>query len=140
MSQAYTFTQRRELAVDPARQSYEIMLELHARDASHPKVIDSTMYYGQALQFVGDFDAAYEQIRDATTGAASVFGDDSRMVGELLSACVPLEIECGDLKVAIANARRSIEIYLKQQEPGTANHACQSPHARARTPRVEGTG
>ena len=72
---------------------------------------------------MGDFDAAYEQIRNATTGAATVFGGDSRMVGELLSACVPLEIECGDLKVAVANARRSIAIYLEQQEPGTGDHA-----------------
>ena len=140
MSQAYTFAEQRKLAVDTARQAYEIMLELHNRDTSHPKVMDSSMYYGRALQFVGDFDAAYAQIRNATTGAADVFGDDSRMVGELLSACVPLEIECGDLKVAVANARRSIAIYLEQQEPGTRRSCRQSPPARARTPRVEGTG
>jgi tetratricopeptide (TPR) repeat protein len=123
LSQAYTFAEQRQLAVDTARQAYEIMLDLHNRDLSHPKVMDSAMYYGRALQFVGDFDAAYEQIRNAATGSATLFGGESRMVGELLAACVPLEIERGDLRVAVANARRSIAIYLEQQEPGTADHA-----------------
>jgi tetratricopeptide (TPR) repeat protein len=115
--------EQRQLAVDTARQAYEIMLELHNRDASHPRVMDSAMYYGRALQFAGDFDPAYRQIRDAATGSAKVFGSDSRMVGELLSACVPLEIERGDLRTAIASARRSVAIYLEQQEPGTPDHA-----------------
>ncbi len=123
LSQTYTFAGQRELSVDTARQAYEIMLERHHRDASHPKVMDSAMYYGRALQFVGDFDGAYGHIRNATTGAATVFGSDSRMVGELLSACVPLEIERGDLRVAVASARRSIAIYVQQQEPRTPDHS-----------------
>ena len=44
LSQAYTFAEQRKLAVDTARQAYEIMLELHNRDTSHPKVMDSSMY------------------------------------------------------------------------------------------------
>jgi serine/threonine-protein kinase len=126
LSQAYTFMEQRQLAVDSARQAYDIMLDLHNRDVRHPKVLDSAMYLGRALQFAGDFDAAYLHIRNATTGTASVFGSDSRMAGELLSACVPLEIERGDLKTAIASARRSIAIYLELQEPGTPDHSART--------------
>jgi len=125
LSQSYTFVQQRELAVETARSAYDIMLELHNRDSGHPKVMDSAMYYGRALQFAGNFDAAYEYIRNATTRTATLFGSDSRMVGELLSACVLLEIERGDLKLAVANARRSLAIYLEQQESGSMVHSGQ---------------
>jgi eukaryotic-like serine/threonine-protein kinase len=123
LSQTYTFTENREGAVDSARRAYEIMLSLHHDDAGHPKVMDSAMYYGRALQFGGDFDGAYTHIRSAVDGAARTFGGDSRMLGELLSASVPLQIERGDLPLAVADARRSIEIYLAEQEPGTPDHA-----------------
>src|SRR6185295_13413815 len=52
LSHVYTLTQRRELAVDPARRSYNLMLEIHARDGTHPKVMESMLYYAQALQAV----------------------------------------------------------------------------------------
>lgn len=123
LSRTYTFTAGRELAVASARQAYEIMLDAYERDLHHPKVMYSAMYYGQALRFAGDFDAAYAHIRDATNAAARKFGNDSRMVGELLSGGVLIQIELGDLGPAVASARRSIAIYLEQQEPGTADHA-----------------
>jgi tetratricopeptide (TPR) repeat protein len=123
LSQANTFLEQREQAMDNAGQAYAIMLDLHHGDTSHPKVIDSAMYYGRALQFGGDFERAYQHIRRATDDAARVFGSDSRMEGELLGACVLLEIERGDLRRAVASARRSVEIYLAEQEPGTPDHS-----------------
>ncbi len=123
LSHVYTLTQRRELAVEPARQSFDILREIHARNLSHPRIIEAGQYYGQALQGAGDFDAAAAVYRDATARAASVFGEDSRVFGEMLSAYIPLEIEIGDLRSAIANARRAIEIYLKEGEPGSVAHA-----------------
>ena len=98
------------------------MLELHQRDSNHPKVMDSAMYWARA-SVRGRLRRGDLHIRNATTGTANVFGSDSRMVGELLSACVLLEIERGDLRTAIASARRSIAIYLERQEPGTPDHA-----------------
>lgn len=123
LSHVYTLTQRRQLAVDPARRAYNIVLELYARDLNHPRVIESAQYYGQALNAVGDFEAAAPLYRSAAARSAAVFGDESRMFGESLSAAVPLEIEIGDLRSAIAHARRAIEIYLKEGEPGSAAHA-----------------
>jgi serine/threonine-protein kinase len=123
LSHVYTLTQRRELAVEPARQSFQILLDLHARDLTHPKVMESTLYYAQALNAVGDFEGAFAHYRDALTKATSVFGDDSRLVGESLSAIVPLETEIGALKPAIADARRAIAIYLKEGQAGSATHA-----------------
>ena len=123
LSHVYTLTQRRELAIEPARQSFELALEIHAHDATHPKVMESTKYYAQALHCSGDFNASSALFRDFSAKSASVFGDDSRSFGESLSGAVPVDIDIGDLKTAIANARRAIEIYFKEGKPGSATHA-----------------
>jgi serine/threonine protein kinase len=123
LSHVYTLTQRRDMALAPARQAFEVQLKVHARDSNHPRLIESALYYGQALHAVGDFDAAAVVYADATARALSAFGGDSRMFGELLSAAVPLEIDIGDLRPAIDHAHRAIEIYLKEGEPGSVAHA-----------------
>ena len=71
----------------------------------------------------GDFEAAYDIYGDALDKSARVFGADSRLAGESLSALVPLEIEIGALKPAVDHARRAVEIYLKEGQPGSATHA-----------------
>jgi tetratricopeptide (TPR) repeat protein len=123
LSHVYTLTQRRELAVDPARQAFNLMLELHGQNRAHPRVMESSQYYATALTVVGDFDAASVLVRAAADSAAAAFGENSWSVGELLSTGLATEIERGDLRVAIADARRSIEIYLSQAEPGSVTHA-----------------
>ena len=123
LSQAYIFTKRGELAADRSKQAFDLMLQLHAGDLTHPKVMDSAMYYSQALAFVGDFDEAAKVIHTATQNAISVFGSDNRMVGELYSRAVPPDLERGALKAAVENARAAIAIYLREAEPGTENHA-----------------
>jgi tetratricopeptide (TPR) repeat protein len=122
LSHVYTLTQRHELSVDPARRAFDILLDLHARNLNHPAVIEAGQYYGQALDSAGRFDEAFIVYRDATARAGSVFGVDSRVYGEMLNASVALEIEVGDLKPAISHARRMIEIYLIEGEPGSITH------------------
>ena len=123
LSHVYTLTQRREMALEPARTAFEIMLENHARNLSHPRVMEAAMYYGQALHTAGNFAAAHAVNTDAITRTVGVFGDESTTYGELLSAAVPTEIEIGDLRSAIAHARRALEIYLADGEPGSNAHA-----------------
>ena len=123
LSHVYTLTQRRELAVEPARQSYTLQLGIHAHDVAHPKVIEATLYYAQALNCAGDFDRASTLYKEVSAKTAGVFGTDSRSFGEALSGAIPLDIEVGDLKTAIASGRRAIEIYLKEGQPGSATHA-----------------
>jgi serine/threonine-protein kinase len=123
LSHVYTLTQRREQAIEPARRSYTMFLDLHARDLAHPKVMESALYFGQALNVVGDFEEAFEVYGGALAKATEVFGEESRLVGESLSALVPLEIEIGALKPAIDHARRAVAIYLKEGQPGSATHA-----------------
>jgi serine/threonine protein kinase/Tfp pilus assembly protein PilF len=122
LSHVYTLTQRHERAVGPARQALDILLELHARNLNHPAVIEAGQYYGQALDSTGRFDEAFIVYRDATARAGSVFGVDSRAYGEMLNSSVTLEIEVGDLKSAVSHARRMIEIYLLEGEPGSVTH------------------
>ncbi len=50
---------------------------------------------GEALNGAGDCEAALALDREASANAARVFGDDSRIFGESLSAVVPLEIASG---------------------------------------------
>ena len=84
---------------------------------------------------MGDFDAAATLFREASANAARVFGEDSRRITESHFALVPLEIEIGDLTAAIADARRAIEIYFKEGEPGSATHAGESSQTGERPPR-----
>jgi len=123
LSHVYLLTQRRAEAVAPAREAHEIMLELHARNLNNPKVIETTEYYAQALNTVGDFEAAAALFADARTRAAAVFGKHSRLYGETLSAFVPLEIEIGELPAAISDAREALDIYLLEGTPGSPTHA-----------------
>ena len=44
LSHVFTLTQRREQAVEPARRSYTMFLDLHGRDLAHPKVMESALY------------------------------------------------------------------------------------------------
>jgi serine/threonine-protein kinase len=123
LSHVFSLTQRREQAVEPARRSYTMFLDLHDRDLAHPKVMESALYYGQALNVAGDFEAAFDLYGGALARATEVFGADSRLVGESLSAMVPLEIEIGATQSAIEHARRAVEIYLKEGQRGSATHA-----------------
>jgi serine/threonine protein kinase/tetratricopeptide (TPR) repeat protein len=123
LSQAYIFTKRGELAVERSKQAFDLMLQLHAGDMTHPKVMDSAMYYSQALAFVGNFDEAAEVIHKAIDNTIRVFGRDNRMLGELYSRAVPPDLERGALKEAVEGARAAIAIYLREAEPGTARHA-----------------
>jgi eukaryotic-like serine/threonine-protein kinase len=123
LSQAYIFTKRGELAVERSKQAFDLMRQLHADDMTHPKVMDSAMYYSQALAFVGDFDEAAEVIHAAIENAIRVFGRDNRMVGELHARAVPPDLERGALKAAVESARAAIAIHLREAEPGTGQHA-----------------
>jgi tetratricopeptide (TPR) repeat protein len=123
LSHIYTLTDRREMALEPARRAFDVLLEIHAGDRNHPIVIDAAQYYAQALHSAGEFELAYEVYRDATARAASVFGEESVLYGQALSATVPLQIDIGDLAAAIRDARRAIDIYLLQGEPGSIAHA-----------------
>ena len=123
LSHIYTLTQRREMAVEPARRAYDLLLELHGGDLGHPRVIEAALYYGQGLHTTGDFDKAAVIYSDAVVHARRTFGEESRTFGESLSAVVPLQIDIGDLQPAIANARQAIAIYLKEGEPGSVTHA-----------------
>jgi serine/threonine-protein kinase len=123
LSHVYTLTQRREMAVEPARQAFDILLERHARNLNHPDVIEAGQYYGQALNAAGDFTAAAAVYADATVRAAAAFGEESRLYGEMLSAYVPLEVEIGDLRNATDHARRAVDIYLRDGEAGSIAHA-----------------
>ena len=123
LSHVYTRTDRRALAVEPARRASEVLLSAHAGNADHPAVIQAAHYYGQALNSFGDFAAASRVYEDAVARSAKVFGDTSVLHGESLSAVVPLEIDVGDLKAAIAHARTAVEIYLRDGERGSVVHA-----------------
>jgi serine/threonine-protein kinase len=123
VSKAYLFTHREALAVERSKQALDIMLASYNGDYAHPRVIESAQYYANALTHVGDLDTAAALMQDVTAKAIAVLGGESRMVGELLALGVPAELERGNLRVAIAMARKSVAIYLRDSEPGTIVHA-----------------
>jgi len=123
LSKSYIFTERGPQSVARSKEALELMTALHQGDLAHPQVIDSAMYYGNALQFVGDFDAAAVVIAGAVDEAVAKFGEDNRLVGELRSHLVIADLERGNLAGAVQNSRRSIEIYLNEAQAGTPLHA-----------------
>jgi serine/threonine-protein kinase len=123
LSHVYTLTQRREMAVEPAQRAYDLLLELHGGDLGHPRVIEAQTYYGQALHTAGEFEKSAVMYSSALVHAGRTFGEESRTFGEALSAIVPLQIDIGELQPAIVNARRAIDIYMKEGEPGSVTHA-----------------
>lgn len=123
LSQSYLFTGRAQESVARSKQALELMTALHNGDAAHPKVIDSAMYYGRALQFLGDFDAAAVVLAGALDKAIATFGEDNRMVAELRSDLVIADLERGNLPGALYNIRRSIDLYLQEAQAGTGVHA-----------------
>jgi len=123
LSKVYLFTHRESSAVERSRQALDLMLANYNGNYSHPRVIESGQYYANALVHVGDYDNAAAILGDMTAKAASVLGSDSRTVGELCALSFSAELERGNVRTAVDNARRSVAIYLKEGKPETTVHA-----------------
>jgi serine/threonine-protein kinase len=121
LSHVFTLTQRRQEAVLPARQAFELLRRLHAGDLAHPKLLEAAMYFAQSQHSAGDFEAASALYSDAVSRAAQVFGADSRVVGELLTAQISAETDRGNLDTAVRIARQSLAI-LAEAERGSRIH------------------
>lgn len=122
LSHVFTLTQRRQEALAPAHEAFELLRNLHGGDLAHPKLLEAAMYYAQSQHSAGDFEAAAALYAETASRATQVFGADNRVVGELLSAQTSAETDRGNLDVAVQIARRSLEIYLARAEPGSAAH------------------
>lgn len=123
LSHIYTRTQRRRESVEPARRSYELLETLYAGNAAHPQLLEATTYYAQALHSSGDFEGAVRLYTQGLDRAVHVFGADSRIVGELLGARSPAELDRGNVDQAVDDAERALHIYLQQARGGSADHA-----------------
>ena len=98
---------------------YTMFLDLHGRDLAHPKVMESAL-----CDSTGRRSTRWAISKPHSTSTAvhwpgrpRCLVKDSRLVGESLSAMVPLEIEIGALRSAVEHARRAIAIYLKEGQP-----------------------
>lgn len=120
LSHVFTLTNRRPEALGAARKSFELLRELHAGDLVHPKLLEAAMYYAQSLHSTGDFDGASALYTQTVDRAIEVFGDNSRMVGELRAARASAETDRGNLALAVEDSRRALEIHLLQAEHGSA--------------------
>jgi tetratricopeptide (TPR) repeat protein len=110
-------------SVAPARQGLDILLANHNNDYAHPKLIEFAPYYANALIHTGDFDSASTLMHQVIANAERVYGAQSNIVGELSAIAAPAEMERGELDAAIALARRSVAIYLKEAAPESNVHA-----------------
>lgn len=122
LSHVFTLTQRRQEALAPAHEAFELLRNLHGGDLAHPKLLEAAMYYAQSQHSAGDFEAAAALYDETASRAIQVFGADSRVVGELLSAQTSAETDRGNLEVAVQIARRSLAIHLAHADPGSAIH------------------
>ena len=125
-SQIYGLTERVPLAVEHSREAFDLMLAVHGGDLSHPKVLDSGYYFQTALMNDGKFDDAAKLAAQLTARAAESVGPDSRMVGDLSAVTAMAAVESGDLRAAIAAARRALEIIRHEADPEPAPLALRS--------------
>jgi serine/threonine-protein kinase len=123
LSHIYTLTERRRESVEPAKQAFELVRDIHARNPAHPELLQAEMYYAQALNSSGDFENSAVYYDDTVKRSIDMFGPESHSVGEMLGARGPLEHDRGNLPAAIDDAQRALAIYLKQSERGSSIHA-----------------
>jgi serine/threonine-protein kinase len=123
LSHIYTLTERRHESVEPAKEAFELLRQIHPRNRAHPDLLEAEMYYAQSLNADGDFENSSVYYDDAVNRSIEVFGPDSRSVGEIVGARGTLEHDRGNLTRAIDDAQRALAIYLKESERGSAFHA-----------------
>jgi serine/threonine-protein kinase len=114
--------QRYPAAVEHSQRAFELSRKAFAADSTHPRVIDAQMTFGRALFAAGRLEEAIEHMRSAADGAVVTFGEDSFMAGHFYRSLASAQIERGELRDAIANARKSVAILERGPKPGSADH------------------
>ena len=76
----------------------------------HPRTIEGRLLYGRALDEAGEPARSVEQLAQAVSEAAEVFGPSSRMVGFFSLPLSEFQLETGQVIEAVESSRTAVDI------------------------------
>jgi tetratricopeptide (TPR) repeat protein len=112
MAIAYSnnYRSRREPAYEAAQRAYDLAREVYPGDGLHPTVNNARMQYAVTLIDMDQFDEAVDLMRESLRNAETVFGKESRIVGEYSVTISEYLAGTGHYKEAIEAAERAQRI------------------------------
>jgi serine/threonine-protein kinase len=112
-----------EAGLAVAERAFQLVSNAYQDRPKHPRMIDVRQIYGRSLARAGQLPAGIKQIQQATEDAAEVFGPNSEMVGFFLGNLSRFQRVVGDLRVALANNTRSLDILARNAQRDSYTYA-----------------
>jgi len=108
---AYQRNHEDQLALQAAREAYDITFVDLKMDPKHATALDSRMMYGMALAQVGQFDSGLEMIGDAVKDATEVYGKDGQTPAFYRTHLARFEGLSGQLRRSSENYRQVLSSF-----------------------------
>lgn len=103
-----------DFALQAAERAFQLTTAIYGADSKHPRVIIVRDVYGRALCRDGKVPEGLEQLERAMRDATEIFGPTSSTVAIMAGNAARYHRVLGDIKTALANLDRAIEIHRQQ--------------------------
>jgi tetratricopeptide (TPR) repeat protein len=120
---AYQFSRAPDEALREAEGAYRTAMNVFADAPRHPRIIEGRLLYGRALGAAGDAMQGVEQLSQAVSDAAEVFGPASRMVGAFSLRLAEFQTETGRTAGALESSRNAVAIIARHVNPQSFRYA-----------------
>jgi serine/threonine-protein kinase len=128
---AYQYSRSPEVALKAAESAYFTALAVYRDVPKHPRIIEGRLLYGRALSEAGEPARSVEQLAQAVSDAAGVFGPSSRMVGFFSLPLAQSQLETGQIAESLENSRKAVEIIARHTRPQSFRYAAALHHRGA---------
>jgi serine/threonine protein kinase len=103
-----------EFALQAADRAFQLTTAIYGADSKHPRVIIVRDVYGRALCRDDKVQEGLEQLERAMQDATEIFGPTSSTVAIMAGNAARYHRVVGDIKTALANLDRAIDIHRQQ--------------------------
>jgi eukaryotic-like serine/threonine-protein kinase len=128
---AYQYSRTSDVALKAAESAYFTALVVYRDVPKHPRIIEGRLLYGRALGDAGEPARSVEQLSQAVSDAAGVFGPASRMVGFFSLPLAQSQLETGQIAESIENSRKAVEIIARHAGPQSFRYGAALYHRGA---------
>jgi eukaryotic-like serine/threonine-protein kinase len=128
---AYQYSRTSDVALKAAESAYFTALAVYRDVPKHPRIIEGRLLYGRALGEAGEAARSVEQLAQAVSDAAEVFGRSSRMVGFFSLPLAQSQLETGQIAESIENSRKAAEIIARHTRPQSFRYGAALYHRGA---------
>jgi serine/threonine protein kinase/Tfp pilus assembly protein PilF len=117
LAEAHEYTDASpEQALQAAERAFQLTTAIYHPDSPHPRIIAVRDVYGRALCRAGRLQEGIRHLETALRDATEVFGPMSTSVGFLASNTARYQVGLGDLKGALENFNRTLEIHARDAQ------------------------